>query len=302
MADLLTDRDLEDLFTSWLRVLRGENKSPHTLAGYRGAIRAYLDYCAGNGLPAELSRENVIAFMAGHPGQASTARLHLTVLKLFAKWIATEENFDPAGVLSVRAPRIDEPTIAHLTDAQIARLLKVCDGPDLIDKRDRALVALFVETGLRASEMVAIDVTDIDVDACQLHVRRGKGGKGRRVRFSGATAAVVDRYLRHRRRAVLSPATGPLWIATRTGTRLGYRGLAIALAGRADAAGVSGFHLHRLRHTTATRWLRAGGSETGLRAHAGWTSNRMIERYTRAASEQLASEEFDRLGLAAVEL
>jgi integrase/recombinase XerD len=45
------------------------------------------------------------------------------------------------------------------------------------------------------------------------------------------------------------------------------------------------------------RWLRAGGTETGLRAHAGWTSDTMVERYVRSASEQIAAEKFDRLNL-----
>ena len=74
------------------------------------------------------------------------------------------------------------------------------------------------------------------------------------------------------------------------------------LKGRAKQAGVSGFHVHRLRHTAAVRWLKAGGTETGLRAHAGWTSNAMIARYSKTASEQLAGEEFNRLNLGLGEL
>ncbi len=78
--------------------------------------------------------------------------------------------------------------------------------------------------------------------------------------------------------------------------------MASTLKDRAKDAGVQGFHLHRLRHTAATRWLRSGGSETGLRAHAGWTSNTMVARYVKAASEALAAEEFDRLDLGIAEL
>jgi len=70
-----------------------------------------------------------------------------------------------------------------------------------------------------------------------------------------------------------------------------------ALKARAAAVGVVGFHVHRLRHTAAVRWLKNGGSETGLRAHCGWTDNAMVARYTKTASERLAAEEFDRLGL-----
>ena len=68
------------------------------------------------------------------------------------------------------------------------------------------------------------------------------------------------------------------------GDRLTYTGLHTSLKQRAADAGIIGFHLHRLRHTMALRWMRAGGSETGLMAHAGWTSNMMIGRYVKAAS------------------
>jgi integrase len=63
-----------------------------------------------------------------------------------------------------------------------------------------------------------------------------------------------------------SPRVGPL----------GYAGAVDTLKRRAADAGVKGFHIHRLRHTAAVRWLRSGGTETGLRAHAEWTSNTMV--------------------------
>jgi integrase len=169
------------------------------------------------------------------------------------------------------------------------------------DKRDKAMLALLVETGLRAAELLALDITDIDLDACMLQVRSGKGRKPRRVRFSSSTASAIDRYNRARRNAVRRPTEGPLWLSDR-GARLGYTGLVRTLKGRAHDAGVVGFHIHRTRHTAAVRWMRSGGSETGLRAHAGWADNTMIGRYVKTASEQLAAEEFDRLGLGLHEL
>jgi integrase/recombinase XerD len=63
------------------------------------------------------------------------------------------------------------------------------------------------------------------------------------------------------------------------------------LADRAERAGISGFHLHLLRHTAASRWLAAGGSEGGLMAVAGWSSRDMLDRYVRStASERAAAE------------
>ena len=295
--------DLLSLLDSWLVDLRGERKSPSTLRGYRAAVAGFLGFCAERGRPAELSRDNVVAYMARRAGAPSSARLQLTVLKLFAKWLAAQDEteFDAAPVVAVKMPKADQPAVPNLSDNELARLVKACEGRKPNDKRDKALVVLFAETGLRAAEMLALDVGDVDVIGCQAHVIRGRGGKTRRVRFSPGAAATLDRWLRARRSVVARPAERPLWIA-RGGERLSYTGLRYALSQRAAAAGVSGFHLHRLRHTAATRWLRAGGSETGLMTHAGWSSIAMVDRYAKAASEQLAAEEFDRLGLGVTEL
>lgn len=311
------DALLDDMLASWLRRLRAEHKSPHTLKGYQRAVRSYLDWCAaadGSVLTGEprsgdpdhgsvntLTRDNVIGYLADHPGQASTAALHLKVLKLFARWLADEEGFNAAPITSLRPPRIDQHAVPDLTDTELARLLKVCDGRGFAQRRDRALVVLFTETGLRAAEMCALDVGDVDLDACTVHVRRGKGGKGRHVTFSPGAADTADRWLRVRRRIVARPAEGPLWIS-RSGKRLSYTGMAGALKARAEQAGVNAFHIHRLRHTMATRWMGAGGSETGLRAHAGWSSNTMIGHYVKAASERLAADEFNRLHLGVADL
>jgi site-specific recombinase XerD len=297
-ADLLPLADLE---TSWLRTLRAQRKSRATLDAYRSALRAYARFCAERGLAPELSADNVMEFIAEHPGETSTIRLHLTCLKLFAKWLAAEEGFDAFDIAALRLPRADVKAVPILTDAQIGRLVAACDGNRRNDRRDKALVLLAIETGLRAAELVALDVTDVDLDACVVLVRRGKGGKARRVRFSPATAAALDRWLRARRLAVHNPASGPLWI-NRSGDRFCYVPMRTALKARAQAAKIDDFHMHRLRHTAATRWLRAGGSEVGLMHQAGWTSRTMIGRYVAASSEQIASEEFDRLGLAATEL
>ena len=81
------------------------------------------------------------------------------------------------------------------------------------------------------------------------------------------------------------------------GKTFGYYGLNTSLKERAQAAGIKGFHLHLLRHTAATRWLRAGGSEQGLMSVAGWSTRGMIDRYTGASASERAAAEARGLGL-----
>ena len=95
----------------------------------------------------------------------------------------------------------------------------------------------------------------------------------------------------------LRRADGPrLWLGER-GSTFGYDGLNQALRRRAQHAGIDGFHLHRLRHTAAHRWLAAGGSESGLMAMAGWSRTDMLVRYTRATAADRAAAEALRLDL-----
>lgn len=294
--------DLAEMLDSWCRALRRDRKSDQTLRSYRIAVTAFLTFCQDTGTPAELTKANVVAWLDSQHGcGTATVRLRLTAVKLFARWLAVEEHFDADPIIVIAPPKLAQAAVADLSDNEVLRMLKACAGTALRDKRDAAILSVLAESGLRAAELVALDVGDIDLDACLLQVRKGKGGKSRRVRFSVSTAAAVDRYMRARRTAILRPAEGPLWISDR-GKRLTYTGLVASLKARAAAAGVIGFHVHRLRHTAAVRWLRAGGSEVGLRSHAGWTDNTMIARYVKTASEQLAAEEFGRLNLGLGEL
>jgi integrase len=277
--------DLASLATSWLIVLRAERKSAQTLRAYQTGVALFL------GFSAVLDKGSVIEWLATMEDiEPATVRLRLAAVKQFTKWLASEGYLDADPILMVRPPKLDQKPVAGLSENEITRMLKTCTGKDWRSRRDKALILLMAETGLRAGEVVALDVTDVDLPGCTLVVRRGKGAKGRRVRFSPAAAAAIDRYLR-----AVPASGGPLWLGRRG--RLAYTGLLHALNQRATQAGVTGFHPHRLRHTAAVRWLARGGSEGGLMAQAGWASREMIDRYVTSAREQLAADEFDRLDL-----
>lgn len=293
--------DLESLLDSWLIALRGERKSPSTLKVYRAGVTGFAEFCRREGLPVELTKASVRSYMASlADSEPATARLRLTAIKLFARWLAEEEQFDADPIVAVRAPKLDDKSVPDLDTAEVKALIAACSGTTLRDKRDKAALMLFAETGLRAAELLSLDVDHVDLVATILIVHRGKGAKGRTVKFSAPCAAVLDRYVRARR-AISAGDTGALWIGA-SGKRLTYTGLVNALKGRAEVAGVKGFHIHRLRHTAAVRWLASGGSETGLMAQSGWASRKMIDRYVKSAAEDLAAAEFDRLGIGIGEL
>lgn len=284
--------DLSALLTSWQLALRAERKSPATVKVYSDGVLAFLRWCDSEGVAAELTKPLVQQFttaLLDGGSEPATARSRQLALKRFSAWLADEGEQDSDPLLGLKPPKLDTKVTDALTDDELRALIKACTGKDLRSRRDEAIVRLMAETGMRAGEVVGLQVADLDLTRGIATVTRGKGGKGRVVPFSAQTATALDRYLRTRRTHVLADSPG-LWVGDR-GKGFSYYGLHAALKYRAALAGIERFHPHLLRHTAATRWLAAGGSEGGLMAVAGWARRDMIDRYTAAtASERAAAE------------
>ena len=236
-------------------------------------LRLFTEWCAAHGHPPALDRALVQAWVtdlldAG--AEANTARVRQLAVRRFAAWLAEEGIVAADPLLGLKPPKLDTKVVESLSDDELRRLVKVCEGRDFKDRRDEAIVRLMAETGMRAGEAIALTVDDVDPARGLVTIRRGKGGKGRVAPFGPQTGRAIDRYLRLRRSHRL--AHGPnLWLGG-GGQGLGYHGLDKAIKVRAELAGMKGFHLHLLRHTAASRWLAAGGSEGGLMSVAGWSS------------------------------
>jgi integrase/recombinase XerD len=290
--------DLPELCKSWLRHLAAEHKSPATLALYRRGVGAYLSWCEATSHDVTLDRATVTAFTAdllAAGREPATARAYQLAVRLFAGWLFAEGELAADPLAGLKPPRLDQKLTPVLSEDQLRALLAACAGKSFRDRRDEALVRLMLETGIRAGEAVALTLDDVDLDAGMATVRRGKGGKGRRVAFGPQTARAIDRYLRLRRGHKLA-GTGRLWLAD-NGRSFAYDGLRATLVRRAELAGIKGFTPHQLRHTAAHRWLAAGGSEGGLMAVAGWASRAMVDRYAAATRAERAVAEARGLNL-----
>ncbi len=292
------------LVSSWLLSLRSDRKSEQTVKTYHDGVRFYLAWCAEQeSAPLERSslRGWVTTLLNGGSAPA-TARARQLAVRRFTSWLAEEGEIPADPFLGVKAPRLDTTVVEPLTEDELKALLKACIPPKsatpaeaLRFRRDEAILRLMLETGARAGEVVAVQLADLDLMAGTAIIRKGKGGKGRSVPFGPYTATALDRYLRLRvhHRLAASPA---LWVGDR-GKGFSYDALHKTLGQRADAAGLAGFHPHKMRHTAAHRWLAAGGSEGGLMAVAGWTRPDMLMRYTKAQASSRAAEEARGLNL-----
>lgn len=297
-VDLVDLVDLRDLMESWTLALRSERKAAATLTSYRAGVKGYVAWCAREDVPAVIDRRQVQAWttaLMDGGAEPSTAQNRQLAVRRFSAWLTEEGEQGADPLLGLKPPKLSEKLIEPLTEAELQALLKACQGKEFRDLRDMAVMRLMAETGLRAGEALGLQVGDLDLGAGLVTIRKSKTGRGRVVHIGPKTAQAVDRYLRARRIHKLADRP-QVWLGERS-QGLGYTGLWNALKRRAAVAGIERFHPHLFRHTAASRWLSAGGSEGGLMAQAGWTQRAMLDRYSRATASARAAEESRELDL-----
>lgn len=287
------------LAESWVTHLEAERKSPHTIKTYTAGLNAYIAWCERQGLAVKLEPGPVEKFMAGlfeGGAEAATVLSRQRGVRRFSAWLAAEDG-KPDRLDRMKPPKLDEKIPAFVPPDALAALLATCNTRSFNDLRDRAIINLMADTMVRAAELLDLKLDDVSVRQRTAVVERGKGGKGRVTAFSAQTARDLDRYLRVRASRRLGGEPW-LWLPVkRSGeSRLIYGGLYAALRRRALRADPPfRLHPHMLRATGAIAFRRKGGQVTSLMALGGWNDISMVQRYIRAAENELAIEEARRL-------
>jgi len=155
--------ELGTLALSWRRALRAQNKSPRTIVGYLEGVRFFDEYLERTGMPRRVTairREHVEAFIAEQlerfrPSTAATR--YRSVQQLF-RFLVDEGELRASPMANMSPPAIPEEPPAVLTDEQLRALLHACEGTAFAERRDMALVRVFLDTGMRLAELASLRV------------------------------------------------------------------------------------------------------------------------------------------------
>lgn len=292
------DELFDGLIASFKRSLVARNLAPGTITSYVEAAARFASFCADRGHPTEIGaieRRHVEDFIAHQIETltASTAASRYRRLQQFFRFVTEEGEIDASPMLHMSAPAVEETLVPIVSDEDIKALLAACEGRGFDDRRDMAILRLFLDSGVRIAEMAGITVDGLDLDQRVVTVV-GKGKRSRLVPFGNKTSLALDRYLRQRRHHRHADSE-KLWVGLRG--PLSTSGIDQMLERRATLAGLSDIHAHRFRHTFAHAYLVNDGNEGDLKAIAGWNSSQMLARYGASARSARAIANSRKIGI-----
>ena len=287
-------------FLAYLEFERGLSRN--TLEAYRSDLLQYGAWLHAERVdPLSADHRQLAAFLSGlaegsqdrPPVAPATLQRKVACLRSFYRHLRRVGTLEEDPTAKLRAPRHTRRLPNVLSRDEVARLLEQPDGTDPAALRDRALLELMYACGLRASEAITLEVSDLDAEAGVLRAR-GKGSKERLVPIGSAAARALAAYLQRGRPHLVGDRMQACLFLNQRGGGLTRQGLYKIVQRHARTAGLGDrMSPHTLRHTFATHLLAGGCDLRSLQEMLGHADITTTQLYTHLSAARLKDVYFE---------
>jgi integrase/recombinase XerC len=273
------------------------NVSANTIAAYRDDLESFIGFLCNDYLTLgrdhlELRRVDHLAVRAylAHLSRRKLSRAtvarHLSALRTFFKYLVREGVVEANPARTVATPKKEKHLPAVMQTSDVALLIEQPDVSTTLGLRDAAWMELLYASGLRISELVGIDIDDVELRARLVKVH-GKGSKERIVPFGSKAEEALRNYLAVRGQLSADPDEQAVFVNYRGG-RLTTRSVRRLFDGYLRKASLrAGISPHTMRHSFATHLLNAGADLRGIQELLGHASLSTTQKYTHLNDWQL---------------
>jgi len=302
--------NLVRLTESYALCLSTEGKSTKTIKWYTANLKRFAQFLSDNHLPdsvTEIGKEEARQFIShlqtgvkrweSHSFIHDDKRLsahsvqgYARTIKAFWSWLMDEGYITHNSMTSLKLPKTPRKVISTFSQEQIQRILSAIDKKSSHGFRNHIMILLLLDTGVRLSELINLQVDDIDFLQSYILVK-GKGNKERVVPFGSQVRRILRRYIMHFRPEPDSPRTGEVFL-TEDGLPLKPRAVQSMLLRLSKKAKISGIRCtpHRFRHTFAKQYLMAGGDIFSLQKILGHTSLEVVKIYVNLITSDILQQ------------
>jgi len=284
--------DQESLLVNFLEQLTVEKRSSsHTVANYQRDIRRLQNFCSSKAIEqwSAVTQNDIRSHIATRHRQgigSSSLQRELSAIRSFYGYLLKKRYAELNPAQHVKAPKQVKKLPKTMDVDQVKGLLEAGTS-SILEMRDLAMFELFYSSGLRLSELAALNIEDIDLHDQSLVVRSGKGGKSRLLPVGVKAIAAINLWLQQRiqKSASLEEAV----FVTSTGKRLGQRSIELRLELWCKKKGIAEhIHPHMLRHSFASHLLEASQDLRAVQELLGHSNISTTQIYTHLDFQHLA--------------
>ena len=302
--------NLVRLTESYALCLSTEGKSTKTITWYTANLKRFAQFLSNNHLPdsvTDIGKEEARRFISHLQTEVTRWENHFSIhddkrlsaysvqgyartIKAFWSWLMDEGYITHNPMTSLKLPKTPRKVISTFSQEQIQKILNSIDKKSSHGFRNYTMILLLLDTGIRLSELIGLQMEDIDFLQSFILVK-GKGNKERVVPFGRQVRRTLRRYIMHSRPETDSPRTNEVFL-TEDGLPLKPRAVQSMLLRLSKKAKMSGIQLnpHRFRHIFARQYLVQGGDIFSLQKILGHSSLEVVRMYVNLITSDILEQ------------